>query len=63
MLFFQGNVIDIGIDIVDVLRIQDKVVPQTLIIFQQWVKSGKTPVTVFDHFGGDHLIDSSKALS
>ena len=25
MLILQGNVIDIGIDIVDVLRIQDKV--------------------------------------
>ena len=29
-LTFQGNVIDIGIDIVDVLRIQDKVASQAL---------------------------------
>ena len=31
VLFFQGNVIDIGIDIVDVLRIQDKVPALTLV--------------------------------
>ena len=36
VVLFQGNVIDIGIDIVDVLRIQDKVAQfrNTLIFFQ-----------------------------
>ena len=32
VLFFQGNVIDIGIDIVDVLRIQDKVEKKNMIV-------------------------------
>ena len=32
-MILQGNVIDIGIDIVDVLRIQDKVEKKSMIVF------------------------------